>query len=96
MNQALSIEKPEPLLSKRRLAWASVAAVAGCAAACSLPLLLAAAGGGVVATAVAGVLGAGAELVVGGVVFAGVLGFMALRARSNAAGACGTSCGREP
>lgn len=92
MNVALSVEKPEPFLSKRRLTWAGLAAIGGCAAVCSLPLLLVAAGGSAAATTIAGFLGAGSELVVGGLAFAGALGVMALRARATRTAACSTSC----
>jgi hypothetical protein len=84
MNPTLSMTKPEPFLSKRRLTVAGMAALAGCAAACSLPLLLVAAGGSAAATTIASLLGAGTELVAGGLVFAAALGIMAFRGRSKA------------
>ena len=90
MNHAASLQKREPFFTQRRLGWASVAAVCGCGAACAAPMLVVAAGGGATATAIAGLLGAGKEVVVGGLAFAGALGVMALRSRSRAAG--GTAC----
>ncbi|HEY6722535.1 MAG TPA: hypothetical protein VI197_00850, partial [Polyangiaceae bacterium] len=59
--------------SRRKLAWAGGAAVVGCAISCSIPLLAAAAGGGVL-TSLSAFVQPGAELVVGGLVFAGTLG----------------------
>jgi len=83
MSAATSVGSPEPVLSKRRLAWAGLAALIGCAAACSLPMLAVAIGGGALATAISSVVVPGAEVIVGGVAFAGALGLMAFRARAR-------------
>jgi len=83
MNAPIFSGGPDPILSKRRLAWAGVAALAGCVAACSLPMLAVAVGGGAVATAVSSVMIPGAEVIVGIVAFAGVLGLMAFRVRAR-------------
>jgi hypothetical protein len=84
MNQATSTKQTETWLTQRRIAWAGAAAVAGCAAACSLPALLIAAGGGAAATSIAGLFGAGKELLVGGLAFAAALGVMVVRSRARA------------
>jgi hypothetical protein len=87
-----SVQKSGPFLSKRRLGWAGVAAVLGCAACCSLPLLAAAGlGSGAVAT-LSSILRPGSELLVGGTVFVVVLGVMAIRNRMSRASGCGPSC----
>src|SRR5688572_11574215 len=79
-----SVGTSEPFLSKRRLVWAGAAAIGGCAAVCSLPLLAAVVlGGGAAATAIASFARPGAELIVGAIAFALALGVMALRASSN-------------
>jgi hypothetical protein len=83
MNHAISIQKSEPFLTKRRLGLAGVAAIAGCTAACSLPFVTAAVGGGAALAALAGFFGGGVELLAGGVAFAGALGVMAVRARRS-------------
>ena len=87
MNTATaSVGTSEPFLSKRRLAWAGAAAIGGCAAMCSLPMLAAAVlGGGAAATAIASFAGVGAELIVGGIAFVVALGVMAARAASKRA-----------
>jgi len=86
MSAAPSVGNPEPVLSKRRLAWAGLAALVGCAAACSLPMLAVVVGGGALATAISSVVVPGAEVVVGGLAFAGALGLMAFRARARRCG----------
>ena len=53
------------LPSKPRWAWASLAAIGGCAALCSLPVLTAALGSGAVATAIAQFASPAAALGVG-------------------------------
>jgi len=78
--------------SRRRLAWASGAAFVACAVSCSLPLLAVAAGGGAL-TSVAAFLKPGAELVVGGLVFAGALGVMAMVQQRKSPEASGCGCG---
>jgi len=90
MNTAISAQKTEALFSKPALRWAGLAAVAGCAAACSTPMLLAALsgaalGGGAAATAVAAIQGTGVELAFGAVAAIAVLGVMALQSRRNPA-----------
>jgi hypothetical protein len=86
-------QKSGPFLSKRRLGWAGVAAVLGCASCWALPMLAAAGlGSGAVAT-LASILRPGSELLVGGTVFAVVLGVMAIRNRMKRAAGCGPSCG---
>jgi hypothetical protein len=87
MNTATaSASTSNSLLSKRRLAWAGAAAIGGCAAMCSLPMLAAVVlGGGAAATAIASLAGSGAELIVGGIVFVVALGVMAVRAASQRA-----------
>lgn len=73
--------------TKRRLTWASAAAVVGCAACCGLPMLaIAGVGGGAIAT-VAALFKPGMELVMGAGLFALTLGVMALidRRRKRAA-----------
>lgn len=97
--------KATPLFTKRRLTWASAAAVAGCAACCALPLLaLAGVGGGAVA-AIAAFFKPGMELVMGAGLFAFTLGVMALvdrrrkrsqQAASGAASDAGGACGCGP
>jgi mercuric ion transport protein len=78
--------------SRGRLGWAGVAAVLGCAACCAIPLLAAAGlGGGALAT-LSHWLHPGAELLVGGVVFASVLGVLAVRHRLSRASGCGPAC----
>jgi len=76
-----SVAKSDTILSKRRLGMAGIAAIVGCALCCTVPLLAAAGlGGGFVAT-LASVFQPGSELLVGGAVFVGVLGVVALRGR---------------
>ena len=70
-------------LSKRRIGWAGLAAAAGCAAVCALPVLAAVGLGGGAAAAITRFIRPGAELLVGVVVFAVVLGFMAFRVRAK-------------
>ena len=84
--------KAEPFLSKRRLWSAGIAAFIGCAACCALPLIAAAGLGGGAATTIASLLKPGSELLVGGVVFAVVLGVMALRHRAKREQGCGPMC----
>lgn len=83
MTATMSFGDPEPVLSKRRLAWAGLAALIGCAAACALPMLAVVVGGAALATAVSSVIVPGAEVVVGGVAFAVTLGLLAFRARAR-------------
>jgi hypothetical protein len=97
MNTATApVSTSETFFSKRRLAWAGVAAIGGCAAMCSLPMLAAVVlGGGAAATAIVRFTGPGTELLVGGLAFVVALGVMAVRAmskrnpRRTRAGGCG-------
>lgn len=83
MTTASSVPKTVPLLSKPVLCGAGLAAVAGCAAACSAPLFLVALGVSGTVTALSGFAGGGVELIAGGLAFVGVLSWWALRARRN-------------
>lgn len=81
-------------LSSRRLGIAGVAALLGCVACCAAPLLVAAGVGSGVAGTLSSALQPGSEFLVGGVVFAGTLGAMALwgRLRRASSGGCGSAC----
>jgi hypothetical protein len=96
MNTIEGTPKPDSFLSKRRIGWAGLAALLGCSAVCALPILATVGIGGGAAATIARVLKPGAEIIVAGVVFAGALGFMAVRfrARSRAGirGGCGGAC----
>ena len=93
------VSSPDPaLLSKRHLAWASLAALVGCAACCAIPLLAAGGLGGAAGAALSRVISPGSEVLVGAAAFAVVLGGSAWRRRSQlrrgragaaAKGACG-------
>lgn len=84
--------KREPILSKRRLGWAGIAAFIGCTVCCALPLLAVAFAGTGAAATVARVVRPGAELVVVVVVFAVALGAMAIRGRAERTCSCGPTC----
>ncbi|WP_437276026.1 hypothetical protein WME90_32900 [Sorangium sp. So ce375] len=89
-----SIQKSEPIVSKRRLGLAAVAAFIGCAACCAIPLLAAAGlGSGAVAT-LSSVFRPGSELLVGGSVFVIALSVMAAlsRLKKGEASGCGPAC----
>jgi hypothetical protein len=75
------VQKNESFLSKRRIGWASVAAIIGCAATGALPLLAAAGLGGGAIAALSSVFRAGSEFLVGGTVFFVALGALAARER---------------
>lgn len=90
-NVAIS-RNDERFWSRRRLAWAGGAAFVGCAVSCSLPLLAVAGGGGVLTWAAAWIR-PGAELVVGGLVFASALAVMAMVQRRKTPDASGCGCG---
>ena len=96
MNTIEATPKPNSFLSKRRVGWAGLAALLGCCAVCAMPILATVGIGGGAAAAIARVLKPGAEIVVAGVVFAGALGFMALRfrarSRTRVQGGCGGAC----
>lgn len=89
-----------PLVTKRRVAWAGVAAVVGCAACCAAPLLAVMGLGSGAAATITGLMRPGMELLVGFGVFALVLGGTALlhRNRRTTAGACSVdgSCATNP
>jgi hypothetical protein len=87
-----------PLVTKKRLGLAGLAAFGACAACWAVPLLAAAGIGGGVLSAIAGYIRPGADLAVAGGVGVGVLGVMAFRARSRRAAACevGGGCGCGP
>jgi mercuric ion transport protein len=85
-------KRPVSILSKRRVGWAAVAAVLGCAACCALPMLATAGLGGGAVALLSRVLRPGSELVVGGTVFAVALAVMAVRNRLKRAAGCGSSC----
>ena len=92
MENVASYRNNERFWFGRKLAWAGGAAFIGCAVSCSLPLLAVAAGGGAL-TSLTAFLKPGAELVVGGLVFAGALGVMAMVQRRKAPEASGCGCG---
>lgn len=81
-----------PLVTKKSLRLAGLAAFGACAACCALPLLVAAGIGGGVLSAVAGYIRPGADLLLAGGVGVGVLAVMALRARARRAAACDVAC----
>lgn len=81
-------------LSRRPVIWAGIAALIGCAACCALPILLLVGAGSGASAFVARFLFPGSELVIAAVVFAGVLGVFALRARGRRK-ACSTSCSTD-
>ena len=81
--------KSEPLVTKRSLGWAGVAAFVACAACCALPML-ALAGGGVLGS-VAAFLGQGGELIAALTAGGATLVFFGVRAARRAK-SCGTSC----
>jgi hypothetical protein len=91
---------PSPLVTKRGLGLAGLAAFGACAACCAVPLLAAAGVGGTALSALAGYIRPGADLVVAGLVGAGVLGVVAVRRRSRGEGGCGSEvdagCGCAP
>jgi len=91
MEITATYRKNDGFWSRQRLAWAGGAAFVGCAVSCSLPLLAVAAGGGAL-TSVAAFLKPGAELVVGGLVFAGALGVMAMVQKRKTPEASGCGC----
>lgn len=85
---------PNPILSKRRVGLAGVAALLGCVACCAGPLLgLIGLGGGAVA-ALTSIFRPGSELLVGGGIFVVVLSAMAARQRLSrkANSGCGSAC----
>jgi hypothetical protein len=94
---ASSQEKSSPVVSKRGLGIAGLAAIVGCAVCCAVPLLAAAGLGGGAIAALSSVFRPGSELLVGGTVFALVLGasWMRNRLRREAASGCGPSCNAD-
>ncbi len=87
----------EPVLSKRRLGVAGLAAVLGCAACCAFPLIAAAGLGGSAAAILGSVFRPGSELVVGAGIFLAALGVMTLgaRRRQRATNTCGATCNSD-
>jgi len=84
----------DPVITKKSLGLAGIAAFGACAACCALPLLAAAGIGGGALSAVAGYIRPGADLALAGVFGAGVLGVMAFRdrARARRAAGCDVAC----
>ena len=74
-----------PVITKKSLGLASIAAFGACAACCAVPLLVAAGIGGGALSAVAGYIRPGADLIFAGAVGVGALGVMAVRARTRRA-----------
>ena len=96
MSNHEAIEGSEPFFSKRRLAWAGIAAVGGCAACCAFPWVAALGLGGGAAIAIAGAIRPGTELLVGASAFVSMLAFMAVRRtlkRQPASSARDAGCG---
>ena len=91
-HEVVGASKSGSLLSKRRVAVAGIAAVLGCAACCAVPLLALAGVGGSAAAAWGRTFRPGSEPVVGLVIFAAVLGILAIRARLGAQAGCGAAC----
>ena len=89
-----SVQRSEPIFSKRRLGVAGVAAFIGCAACCAIPLLVAGGLGSGAVVALSSVFSPGSELVVGGAVFVIALVVMAVRSRfaKSVASGCGAAC----
>lgn len=89
----VTMSNTTPLVTKKSLGLASIAAFGACAACCALPLLAAAGIGGGALSAVAGYIRPGADLLVAGGVGVGVLAILALRARTRrTAAACDVAC----
>jgi hypothetical protein len=81
-----------PLVTKKGLGLAGLAAFGACAACCAIPLLAAAGIGGGVFSAIAGYIRPGADLVLAGGVGVTVLAVTAFRARSRRAAGCEVAC----
>jgi hypothetical protein len=78
------VENTQGFLSRGRLAWASIAAVGGCAALCSLPMLAPLLGGGAIGV-LAALVSPSVELAAGAVIFVTVAGVLGLRAKRTRA-----------
>jgi hypothetical protein len=78
--------------SIRSMGWAGLAALVGCAACCAIPILAAAGLGGGATAAIATLMWPGAELVMGGLAFVGVLAVAALRRRAAERRSCAVAC----
>jgi len=91
----LAVTQSEPLLSKRRLAWAGLAALVGCAACSALPLLVLSSLGSGALTALSHVMLPGSEPIVGAAAFALALAIMAVRSRVQSRKACLTADGHS-
>jgi hypothetical protein len=85
-------QETESVLSLRRVKWAGLAAFIGCAACCALPLLAVALAGTGASATIASFVRPGSEFIVGGAVFAVVLGALAIRSRMKAGSGCSSSC----
>jgi hypothetical protein len=81
INQKVEHSVPSP--AKRRLRWAGLAALVGCGACCATLPVLSVLGLGGASTAIAGLFGAGTELIVGGAAAALVFAVIALRERGS-------------
>ncbi|HET9957443.1 MAG TPA: hypothetical protein VFQ61_23250 [Polyangiaceae bacterium] len=85
-----------PVLPKRSFGIAGLAGFAACVACCALPMFAAAGVGGGLLSTVAGYIQPGADLVIGGLVGAGVLSFLTIRSRRlKREKSCGAACSTE-
>lgn len=92
-----STRTAKPVLTKRRIGIAGIAAILGCALCCAIPLLAAAGIGGGLATTLSSLLHPGFELIAGVAVFVVVLAGMLVfgrKARATESG-CGPSCAAD-
>lgn len=81
ITSAAPVQTTQGVLSRGRLAWATIAAVGGCAALCSLPMLATLLGGGAAAGALVSVVSPAAGLAAGAVIFVAVAVALGVRAR---------------
>ncbi len=86
------MSNPSPVITKKSLGFAGLAAFGACAACCAVPLLAAAGIGGGALSAVARYILPGADLLLAGAVGVGALGVMAVRARKQRSAACDVAC----
>lgn len=85
-------KSPEPLVTKRSLGWAGVAAFMACAACCALPML--AVGGAGLLGSLASVLAPGRELIAGLVAAGVTIALLAVRS-SLRRRSCETACATD-
>ena len=85
-------QSSDSLFSRRRLGAAGIAALIGCVACCSVPLLVAAGLSGSVLSAITFIFRPGSELLIGAAFFAGALAVMAFRRRTKRDAGCCASC----